>query len=169
MIGGTISAPCVAVYFQLTGAQVGPCVVGEYPRPPRGDMMFSVARVLVWPREDWKEKVKSQCSPGHLWANFRQDTKFRTHGDEYRWVSQTLKMDPCNKTNGPIEQKIGRNKVYVRCKNECKLGKEKCTTPLYSLEMASYNERVRDAGRMKLKIDPESRHKIWGEGNPTNY
>lgn len=73
MIGGTISAPCVAVYFQLTGAQVGPCVVGEYPRPPRRYDVLSGEGIGVAPgrlKRESKESVLprtplSELQTGH--------------------------------------------------------------------------------------------------------
>lgn len=77
------------------------------------------------PQEPTKKKAKRQLPAteeitpsGHLCGHFRPDTKLRKHGDKYRWVSQALKMDLYNKTKGSIELKIGRNNVYVRCKNE---------------------------------------------------
>jgi len=131
-----------------------------------------------------KRKAKRQLSasvevtcPGHLCAHFKNDTKLRTHGEKYRWVSQALKMDPYNKTHGSIELKIGRNSVYVRCKNEQILaqittvgaggevlekakvfGKGKCTNVIVfdvpreieTGEMTLYNERIIHARRMKI-------------------
>jgi len=136
------------------------------------------------PQEPIKKKAKRLLPdsveitpPGHLCAHFKADTKLRTHGDKYRWVSQALKLDPYNKTKGSIELKIGRNNVYVRCKNEQILahittagaggeilekakvyGKGKCTNVIVfdvpreieTDEMTSYNERVVHAKRMKI-------------------
>lgn len=77
------------------------------------------------PQEPIKKKAKGLLPdsveitpPGYLCAHFKADTKLRTQGDKYRWVSQALKLDPYNRTKGSIELKIGRNYVYVRCQIE---------------------------------------------------